>query len=130
MTDNKTSPDDTRSDKRKFSRIAFDTGIHLVSAEGSWDCRLTDISLKGMLVTTPKGWKAKIGDHFLAELLQENDEASIRMEVSVMHIEGVHAGFRCEHIDLNSISHLRRLVELNLGDSDILERELSELSHG
>jgi len=129
MMDNETNPDDTRSNKRKFSRITFDTGIHLVSAEGSWDCRLLDISLKGMLATTPNGWKAKIGDHFLAEMLQENEEATIRMEVSVMHIEGNHAGFRCEHIDLDSISHLRRLVELNLGDSDILERELSELSH-
>lgn len=127
--DNKTSPDETRPDKRKFSRITFDTDIHLVSAEGSWDCRLLDISLKGMLVSTPKGWKAKIGDHFLAEMLQENQDASIRMEVSVMHIEGDHVGFRCEHIDLDSISHLRRLVELNLGDSDILKRELSELSH-
>lgn len=116
-------------DKRKFSRIPFDTNIHLVSAEGSWNCPLLDISLKGLLVTTPAGWKAKTGDHYLAEMLTENSDATIRMEVSVMHIEGNHTGFRCEHIDLDSISHLRRLVELNLGDSDILERELSELSH-
>ena len=46
-----------------------------------------------------------------------------------MHIEDDHTGYRCEHIDLDSISHLRRLVELNLGDPDILDRELSELSH-
>lgn len=121
--------DETSSDKRKFSRITFDTDIHLVSAEGSWNCQLLDISLKGILATTPDGWHAKMGDHFLAEMLQGNEDATIRMEVSVMHIEEGHAGFRCEHIDLDSISHLRRLVELNLGDSDILERELAELSH-
>ena len=33
-----------------------------------------------------------------------------------------------DHIDLESISHLRRLVELNLGDSSLLERELAALS--
>lgn len=115
-------------DKRKFSRIPFDTNVHLVSAEGSWDCRLLDISLKGLLVTTPAGWKSKTGDHYLVEMLTDNPEATIRMEVSVMHAEENHAGFRCEHIDLDSISHLRRLVELNVGDSDILGRELSELT--
>lgn len=116
-------------DKRKFSRIPFDTPVHLVSAEGSWDCELLDVSLKGMLATTPADWQTKVGDRYLAEMLMENQDATIRMEVSVMHSENNHTGFRCEHIDLDSISHLRRLVELNLGDSEILNRELSELSH-
>ena len=116
-------------DKRKFSRIPFDTTVHLVSAEGSWNCQLLDISLKGLLATMPADWQAKTGDLYLVEMLTENEEATIRMEVSVMHTEDNHAGFRCEHIDLDSISHLRRLVELNLGDSDVLDRELSELTH-
>jgi hypothetical protein len=49
------------------------------------------------------------------------------MDVSVAHVEDQHIGFRCEHIDLDSITHLRRLVELNVGDTDILYRELSAL---
>ena len=120
---------DETENKRKFSRIQFDTNIHLVSAEGSWNCQLLDISLKGMLATMPAGWQAKVGDHYLAEMLVDNEDATIRMEVSVMHLENNHAGFRCEHIDLDSISHLRRLVELNLGDSELVDRELSELTH-
>ena len=32
-----------------------------------------------------------------------------------------------KHIDLDSISHLRRFVELNLGDEQELERELGAL---
>ena len=114
-------------DKRKFSRIPFDTTVHLVSAEGSWNCQLLDISLKGLLATMPADWQAKTGDLYLVEMLTENEEATIRMEVSVMHTEDNHAGFRCEHIDLDSISHLRRLVEWNLGDSAVLDRALSEL---
>ena len=54
-------------------------------------------------------------------------DASIRMDVTVAHVEDQHIGFRCEHIDLDSITHLRRLVELNVGDIDILNRELSAL---
>jgi hypothetical protein len=33
----------------------------------------------------------------------------------------------CKEIDLDSISHLRRLIELNLGDQEELERELGAL---
>ncbi len=61
--------------------------------------------------------------------LKGSDETVIRMEVSVSHIENGHVGCRCKHIDLDSVSHLRRPVELNIGDTDILNRELSELSH-
>lgn len=113
--------------KRRFSRIAFEAAVHLVSAEGSWYCQLLDISLKGILTTIPKDWAGKIGEHYLVEMPLENSEVVIRMEVQVVHLEEDHAGFRCEHIDLDSISHLRRLVELNIGDAEILERELSEL---
>jgi hypothetical protein len=50
------------------------------------------------------------------------------MSVSVSHVIGNEVGFKCEHIDLDSISALRRLVELNLGDSHLLERDLLALS--
>ncbi len=115
-------------DKRRFSRINFDAEVHLVSAEGSWHSQLVDISLKGLLIDLPDNWAPNIQERFLVELLTENEEAAIRMEVSVAHVDDQHAGLRCEHIDLDSISHLRRLVELNLGDTDILDRELAEFS--
>ena len=49
------------------------------------------------------------------------------MEVSVAHIEESRIGFYCQHIDIDSISHLHRLVELNLGNEKLLEREMSEM---
>lgn len=113
--------------KRRFSRIAFDTEVNLVSAERTWKSHLVDISLKGMLITIPNNWNGEVGDHYLAELIMGDQETVIRMEVSVTHISKKTAGFHCELIDLDSISHLRRLVELNIGDTDILNRELSEL---
>ena len=114
--------------KRRFSRIAFDTEVHLVSAERDWYSNLIDISLKGMLITIPKNWNGKVGDSYLAELIMGDKETVIRMEVSVTHVTKTTAGFHCEYIDLDSISHLRRLIELNIGDPEILNRELTELS--
>ena len=113
--------------KRRFSRIAFDTEVHLVSAERTWVSHLVDVSLKGMLITIPKNWNGQVGDHYLAELMMGDKETVIRMEVAVTHVTKKNAGFHCELIDLDSISHLRRLVELNIGETEILNRELSEL---
>ena len=112
---------------RLFTRIPFEATLHITSAEGSWDCNLIDISLKGLLVDKPADWQGAIEDPFMVELELSGSDASIRMDVVVAHIEKDHIGFRCEHIDLDSITHLRRLVELNVGDTDILNRELSAL---
>jgi hypothetical protein len=49
------------------------------------------------------------------------------MAGEVVHREWTLVGVRCVEIDLESISHLRRLVELNLGDAELLHRELSAL---
>ncbi|MCY1558615.1 hypothetical protein D9M68_955670 [compost metagenome] len=51
----------------------------------------------------------------------------VQMEVELTRAEGDQLGFVCRHIDLDSISHLRRLVELNLGDEELLERDLTAL---
>jgi hypothetical protein len=45
----------------------------------------------------------------------------------VAHLEGSNVGLKCEHIDLNSLTLLRRLLELNTGDTDLMDRELSHL---
>ena len=55
------------------------------------------------------------------------DDARIAMQMRVVHVEGKRVGLRCEHIDLDSITHLRKLVEMNCGDSAQLERELANL---
>jgi len=49
------------------------------------------------------------------------------MLTRLAHIRNNNVGLRCEYIDIDSITYLRRLVELNLGDAELLERELVAL---
>ena len=51
----------------------------------------------------------------------------IAMAGELAHVEGAHAGVLCRSIDIESITHLRRLIEVNLGDPAALERELKAL---
>jgi hypothetical protein len=114
------------SERRRFHRIAFDATTRLIQGERSWPVRLLDLSLKGLLVERPERWDADLAQPFEARV-QLADDAELRMEVEVAHQAGDQLGLYCHHIDVESISHLRRLVELNLGDEALLERELAAL---
>jgi len=115
--------------RRRFSRIPFEASVSLSSPKGKWMAKLLDISLNGVLITRPQGWIENHGCCLMLEIHPPGDQFFIRMEVEPAHLDKEAIGLRCEHIDLDSISHLRRLIELNIGDDDVLNRELGELIH-
>lgn len=114
-------------DKRQFTRITFDSPVYLSKDAATWQSELVDISLNGVLIVKPATWIGAVGDLFKLTLDLNESDIEIRMEVEVAHLENNHIGFHCKHIDLDSITHLRRLVELNVGNTEILNRELSAL---
>jgi len=116
-----------QQEQRIFSRINFDAQTTIIGSEKEWSTELLDISLKGVLVAMPENWDANKGATFNLQIMLSEDTI-ISMEATVAHIENKHIGFHCEHIDLESITHLRRIVELNTGNEDLLNRELSALS--
>lgn len=115
------------TEKRRFSRIPFDATVAILQGPQQWESHLLDISLKGALVAQPPEWSGNSGDAVRLEITLGGD-ITIAMEATVSHIGNDTIGFRCNHIDLESISHLRRIVELNTGNEDLLHRELSALS--
>lgn len=117
------------NEKRRFSRIPFDAVAKLRGPGAELDTQLLDISLNGALISRPSGWNGKIGERYTLELTLDHSNSEISMEIVVAHIDDEHIGCSCEHIDLESIIHLRRLVELNLGNESILDRELHALIH-
>ena len=117
---------DTSNERRRFQRIAFDAPTEIIQGERRWTVELHDVSLKGLLVKFPPQWDGDPNQPFNASI-QLAEDAHVQMEVVLTHTHGELLGFVCRHIDLDSISHLRRLVELNLGDETLLERELAAL---
>lgn len=113
-------------ERRRFTRIGFDKPTLLAQGGATWAVHLLDISLKGLLVQRPDDWAGDAGQPFGAQVDLGN-QAVVKMEVTLAHDEGEHLGFQCTQIDIESATHLRRLVELNLGDPAELERELGAL---
>lgn len=118
---------DTSQERRRFQRIAFDAATVLSQGDHQWPVELLDISLRGLLVRCPAIWHGDPQQPFTARLSLD-DGTQVQMDVQLTRDSQGLLGFLCQHIDLESIGHLRRLVELNLGDSSLLERELAALS--
>ncbi len=112
---------------RRFTRIPFDASCKVRGPEDqTLTTQVMDLSLKGVLIQTPTDWRGKHGDIYMVDIILAPD-THITMETRLVHQEGEHAGFKCEHIDLDSITHLRRVMELNTGSEELLDREIAEM---
>ncbi len=118
---------DKEQDKRHFTRIPFEAKVTMLTDEHEWHGKLLDISLKGLLVSRPAGWDLDKGARLKVEVHAWNEGFIIRTEAEVAHVQEQRVGLQNLNIDIESITHLRRLVELNLGDAALIERELHDL---
>ena len=114
------------ADRRRFKRIAFDARTELCQGEFIWPVKLIDLSLKGILIERPEPWLGDPKKIFSVDIHLSKD-FDIKMDVQLTHDDPRHLGFVCRYISLESIERLRRLIELNLGDPQELERELGAL---
>ena len=114
------------SEHRKYSRVPFLSDCVLVLGRTAHPAHLIDISLQGALIETPPGLLARQAAGVL-ELRLERSDVTIRMSVVAAHHTRARTGLRCTSIDVDSVTHLRRLMELNLGDPGLVERELTAL---
>jgi hypothetical protein len=119
-------PMSDHDERRRFQRIDFDAPTELRQGDRRWPVKLLDVSLKGMLVKCPEPWDADLSQDFDA-VIHLNPEVRVQMQVELRHEEPTRLGFVCLYIDVDSMTHLHRLVELNLADGTEMMRELREL---
>ena len=114
-------------ERRRFLRIPFDAPTRLCQGERCWEVKLLDLSLKGLLVESPQPWDPDLSQDFEAYIVLNDEVTEVQMQVELRHEEPDRLGFICLYIDIDSMSHLHRLVELNVADSTEMMRELREL---
>lgn len=115
------------TDHRRFQRFSFAGSVDLRDESGQVLCRggLCDLSLRGLLVDGVNDVSTLARVRTAA--VQLGGDISVEMHVALAHKEQGRAGFVCEKIDMDHFAQLKRVVELNLGDADVLERELTQL---
>lgn len=112
---------------RQFSRVPFSAAVTLEWSGQTLDVTLLDIALKGAMVQTAQPVRLQLEDPCQLHLPLNHSAEVITMVGRIAHLEGRRIGIRCEQMDLTSLTLLRRLLELNTGDVDLMHRELSQL---
>lgn len=113
------------SERRHFVRVVFDADAALITTDAKLAGQVVDLSLKGALIELADAAGIEAGEPCLLAVQLGDD--LIKMAGEVAHVEGRQVGVQCRSIDLESITHLRRLIEMNLGGGKLLERELKAL---
>ncbi len=118
---------DPSDERRRFHRILFDAPTLIDTGDQTLETQLIDISLKGALAKMPDHWQPDPGQPVLLHVILDEGGTEITMHALCAHIEADRIGFLCDEIDMESITRLKRLVELNIGDEELLQRDLAAL---
>ncbi|MEH6595940.1 MAG: PilZ domain-containing protein [Colwellia polaris] len=116
------------NNRRQFTRILFSMQAELAIGEHCLPVNIIDLSLNGALLcadTQEVVFSNKMG---LLSFKLHQAEEKIQMNVVVVHQEKNNIRVQCSGIDIDSVSSLRRLIELNLADEEQFNKELSKLS--
>lgn len=119
------------TDSRRFHRVPFDCFVEFNAGDCQHICELLDVSIKGALIAACTG--ATPGQGVACQLiinLDDSKECQIIMNGTIAHKIENRVGIFCESIDDQSMIHLRKLIEYNLGDVELVNRDFEALSLG
>lgn len=124
----------TESERRRFHRFPFDARCVLqLGDEQRHDCELLDLSINGALVTLDDSIElANSGNSDLTLSLRghhDGRELDMEFRVRAVRVDGGHVACRFVGTDPTSFEHLKDLVAANLGEIELLDRELTQLDY-
>lgn len=115
-------------EQRMVHRVKFIARAALRMAEGSVEVQLLDISLKGALVDVPKtALIPPLESPVVLDLALGDSVELIMNGKTVRHAGGCRIGLAWDSMDVDTASHLHRLLVLNLGDETAFEADLDAM---
>ena len=115
------------NNQRKYSRVPLAMQVDLHLPGQRLRVELLDIALKGALVRTFTGLNVDLHAPCRLVLVLAEGEETIEMRGQVAHLEPEQLGMACDAMELQSLTNLRRLLALNTGDAELMDRELAQL---
>lgn len=105
-------------DCRRFFRVIFSTPAQLCQGETVLVHPPAGLILARRAAEEPDGWPTDTEGRFELSFALGGSDIEIRMEVEPSHMGQQRLGLYCHHIDIDSASHLKRLIELNVGNAE------------
>jgi hypothetical protein len=112
---------------RRFSRVKCVEKSIAETPSGSCEVRLLDISLKGALVEYDSAISVARGDAWRLFFRLDNSEIILEFGAEVIHCHDNLAGVKFVEVDLETMIHLRSLMEARTVNPEQVRYELEFL---
>lgn len=118
------------SNQRQYQRINFRAEVAIDISGTAYNCKLIDLALQGALIDTATPLPLAVGEQ--AGLSISLPETAVHMDFigELVHQQKSAYGFVFVSEDDQSMGHLRRLLELNLGDAQQANAEFAHWLQG
>ncbi|AXB30540.1 PilZ domain-containing protein [Vibrio campbellii] len=116
------------TERRRFSRIIYQVPALIEQGDLAMQVTIQDLSLHGLLLKVEDAkpldslLPVEVGFSFI------QSEQMMQLNASIVSIAGNEIRLKISNIDIESISQLKRFIELNVGNNELLNRELEHLS--
>ena len=106
--------------KRKRTRIIVQFEVTISLSGTSYLVETLNLSLNGLLCITNLHFRLDDPCHIQIKLA---DDVMIQLEGKILRIDGQETAIGFSSMDEESYFHLKRIVELNATDADVIEKE-------
>ena len=111
------------SEQRIYRRIPFRTEAELKINDTHYPYDLIDLALQGALFKSEQDIPVEIGQQGTITIVLPASDLTMEFTGELIHQRGHFYGFIFVSEDAVTMGHLRRLLELNFGDGDAVDRE-------
>ena len=111
-------------EKRNFSRINFTASTQVEFNDSIYEGELLDLSLRGALLSLKDQVPLKMKDRCTLIICLHSSDIKLIFEAELTHIHKNNMGFKFLGEDVGTMTHLRNLLSLNVGDYDKITDEL------
>ncbi|MFM2641553.1 PilZ domain-containing protein [Vibrio chagasii] len=115
-------------ERRQFSRVIYQVPTEISQGQVNVSGSVQDLSLHGLLIQCEELQQLNQENPVHVSFKLTNSDINIQLEATIVSTINTSMRLRIEHLDIDSISYLKRLVELNVGDDDLLYREIEHLT--
>lgn len=116
-------------ERRRFTRIIYNTHASLRQHNLIFIAMVKNISLQGLLLTGTDCQRLDPAQPVTIHFSLPHSDVDIYLIVKIVNATDTELRVKIVSIDIDSISQLKRLVELNLKDAQDWSEEIERLAH-
>ncbi len=117
----------SKENRRRFTRVPFCVDAVLSKEDEKWPVRLVDLSIRGALLELPEDVELQLSDEYFLTVRLEGSTIDLRFKSKPVRQDKNRGGFTLIATDIETLTHIRTLLEYNTGDPDGVMRELLAL---